>query len=156
MLGWCKCKKTLALRFVLARKKKRRNAEIAASQVARLKRQERYEEVLEHYRQGKSIPTIAQTLHMHHMTVRKFIAAGAFEDALSPHKSPLCSPGALSSLPGKARSGRVRECQLAVAGNWEARVDTRLQTRQYLGKRIPGQAWARLFRARKSQTSSVL
>lgn len=67
-------------------KKKRSNAEIAASQVARLKRQERYEEVLELYRQGKSIPMIAQTLHMHHMTVRKLIAAGAFPER-SAHKS---------------------------------------------------------------------
>ena len=83
-------------------KKKRSNAEIAASQVARLKRQERYEEVLELYRQGQSIPTIAQALHMHHMTVRQLIAAGAFEDALSAQNSPLCSSTAISSLPGKA------------------------------------------------------
>lgn len=73
---------TIRTRF----KKKRSNAEIAASQVARLKRQERYEEVLELYRRGKSIPTIAQALHMHHMTVRKLIAAGAFPER-SAHKS---------------------------------------------------------------------
>ncbi|HEU5377981.1 MAG TPA: helix-turn-helix domain-containing protein [Ktedonobacteraceae bacterium] len=86
MLDSCKCKKTLVRPSVLARKKKRRNAERAASQVARLKRQERYEEVLELYRQGKRIPTIAQALHMHHMTVRKLIAAGAFPER-SAHKS---------------------------------------------------------------------
>ena len=73
---------TIRTRF----KKKRSHAEIAASQVARFKRQERYEEVLEHYRQGKSIPTIAQTLQMHPTTVRKFIAAGAFPER-SAHKS---------------------------------------------------------------------
>ena len=36
-------------------KKKRSSSEIAASQVARLRRQAWYEEVVEHYRQGKSI-----------------------------------------------------------------------------------------------------
>ncbi|HEU5380412.1 MAG TPA: ISL3 family transposase [Ktedonobacteraceae bacterium] len=73
---------TIRARF----KKKRSNAEIAASQVARLKRQERYEEVLEYYRQGKSVPTIAQTFQMSPTTVRKFIAAGAFPER-SAHKS---------------------------------------------------------------------
>jgi transposase len=73
---------TIRTRF----KKRRSNAEIAASQVARLKRQERYEEVLEHYRQGKSVSTIAQTFQMSPTTVRKFIAAGAFPER-SAHKS---------------------------------------------------------------------
>lgn len=52
---------TLRTRF----KKRRSNAEIAASQVARLKRQERYGEVLEHYRQGKSVPTIVDKPALH-------------------------------------------------------------------------------------------
>jgi transposase len=45
-------------------KKKRSSSELAASQVARLRRQAWYEEVVEHYRKGKSIAAIAELLQM--------------------------------------------------------------------------------------------
>ncbi|HET8845497.1 MAG TPA: ISL3 family transposase [Ktedonobacteraceae bacterium] len=67
-------------------KKKRSSSEIAASQVARLQRQAWYEEVVEHYRQGKSIAAIAVLLQMSPTTVRKFVYAGAFPER-SAHKS---------------------------------------------------------------------
>ncbi len=67
-------------------KKKRSSSEIAASQVARLRRQAWYEEVVEHYRQSKSIAAIAELLQMSPTTVRKFIYAGAFPER-SAHKS---------------------------------------------------------------------
>lgn len=62
------------------------SSEIAASQVARLRRQAWYEEVVEHYRQGKSIAAIAELLQMSPTTVRRFIYAGAFPER-SAHKS---------------------------------------------------------------------
>jgi len=67
-------------------KKKRRSSEIAASQVARLRRQAWYEEVVELYRQGKSIAAIAEHLQMSPTTVRKFVYAGAFPER-SAHRS---------------------------------------------------------------------
>jgi transposase len=67
-------------------KKKRSSSEIAASQVARLRRQAWYEEVRDLYRQGKSIAAIAQQLQMSPTTVRTFIYAGAFPER-SAHRS---------------------------------------------------------------------
>jgi len=67
-------------------KKKRSSSEIAASQVARLRRQAWYEEVVDLYRQGKSIAAIAQHLQMSPTTVRKFVYAGAFPER-SAHRS---------------------------------------------------------------------
>lgn len=67
-------------------KKKRSSSEIAASQVARLRRQAWYEEVVELYRQGKSSAAIAESLQMSPTTVRKFVYAGAFPER-SAHRS---------------------------------------------------------------------
>jgi transposase len=66
-------------------RRKRSSSEIAASQVARLRRQAWYEEVVELYRQGESIAAIARELHMSPITVRKFVYAGAFPER-SAHK----------------------------------------------------------------------
>jgi transposase len=65
-------------------KKQRSSSEIAASQVARLKRQAWYEEVMEHYRQGKSIAAIASLLQMSPTTVRRFIYAGELPERSAP------------------------------------------------------------------------
>lgn len=64
-------------------KKKRRRSEIAASQVARLRRQAWYEEVGELSRQGKSIAAIAEQLQMSPTIVRTFVYAGAFSERLA-------------------------------------------------------------------------
>jgi transposase len=54
--------------------------------VVRLRRQAWYEEVVELYRQGKSIAAIAQQLQMSPTTVRTFVYAGAFPER-SAHRS---------------------------------------------------------------------
>jgi DNA-binding NarL/FixJ family response regulator len=52
-------------------KKLRSSSELAASQVARLRRQARYDEVVTLYQQGKSIADIVEQLHLSPTTVRK-------------------------------------------------------------------------------------
>lgn len=61
-------------------KRRRSQAEIAASKVARLRRQARYEEVVALYKQGVSILGIADQLRMSRSTVRNFVYAGAFPE----------------------------------------------------------------------------
>jgi transposase len=61
-------------------KRRRSQREIAASKVARLRRQARYEEVVTLYKQGMSILGIADQLHMSRSTVRNFVYAGAFPE----------------------------------------------------------------------------
>ncbi len=51
-----------------------------ASQVARLRREARYEEVVSLYQQGMPVLRIAEDLHMSRTTVRKLVAAGAFPE----------------------------------------------------------------------------
>lgn len=64
-------------------KRRRSQTEIAASKVARLRRQARYEEVVALYKQGMSILGIADQLHMSRTTVRNFVYAGAFPERAS-------------------------------------------------------------------------
>lgn len=61
-------------------KRRRSQTEIAASKVARLRRQDRYEEVVSLYKQGMSILGIADQLRMSRSTVRNFVYAGAFPE----------------------------------------------------------------------------
>jgi len=61
-------------------KRRRSQTEIAASKVARLRRQARYEEVVVLYKQGVSILGIANQLRMSRSTVRNFVYAGAFPE----------------------------------------------------------------------------
>ncbi|MFL5692821.1 MAG: ISL3 family transposase [Ktedonobacteraceae bacterium] len=61
-------------------KKQRSRSELAASQVARLRRQARYTEGVTLYQQGKSIAAIVEQLHLSPTTVRKFVYAGAFPE----------------------------------------------------------------------------
>jgi transposase len=61
-------------------KKPRSSSEVAASHMARLRRQARYQEVIERYQQGKGIEKIAKELQMSPITVRKFVRAGAFPE----------------------------------------------------------------------------
>ena len=61
-------------------KRRRSQTEIAASKVARLRRQARYEEVIALYKQGMSILGIADQLRMSRSTVRNFVYAGAFPE----------------------------------------------------------------------------
>ena len=61
-------------------KRRRSQTEIAASKVARLRRQARYEEVVDLYKQGMSILSIADQLRMSRSTVRNSVYAGAFPE----------------------------------------------------------------------------
>jgi transposase len=61
-------------------KRRRSQTEIAASRVARLRRQARYEEVVALYKQGMSILGIADQLRMSRSTVRNYVYAGAFPE----------------------------------------------------------------------------
>lgn len=61
-------------------KRRRSQTEIAASKVARLRRQARYEEVVALYKQGMSILGIADQLRMSRSTVRSYVSAGAFPE----------------------------------------------------------------------------
>lgn len=88
-------------------KRKRSSSEIAASQVARLRRQAWYEEVVEFYRQGKSIAAIARELHMSPITVRKFVYAGAFVFPICPQKKTKLSLAALLALLATTGSRRL-------------------------------------------------
>lgn len=60
--------------------RRRSQTEIAASKVARLRRQAHYEEVVALYKQGESILGIAEQLRMSRSTVRNFVYAGAFPE----------------------------------------------------------------------------
>ena len=63
--------------------RQRSQTEIAASKVARLRRQAHYEEVVALYTQGESILGIADQLRMSRSTVRNFVYAGAFPERAS-------------------------------------------------------------------------
>ena len=60
--------------------RRRSQTEIAASKVARLRRQAHYEEVVALYKQGVSVLGIADQLRMSRSTVRNFVYAGAFPE----------------------------------------------------------------------------
>lgn len=61
--------------------------ERAASQMARLRREARYQEVIALYQQGIPVLRIAEDLHMSRTTVRKFVAAGAFPERATTLRS---------------------------------------------------------------------
>ena len=73
---------------VRSRAKRRRSKnEHLASQMARLRREARYEEVLALYQQGVPVLRMAENLHMSRTTVRKFVAAGAFPERATTLRS---------------------------------------------------------------------
>ena len=79
-------KRTLGAWFVFGTRKSAAGARSLLRRLARLRRQAWYEEVVELYRQGKSIAAIAQHLQMSPTTVRTFVYAGAFPER-SAHRS---------------------------------------------------------------------
>lgn len=91
---------------VHARPKRRRsNSERAASQAARLRRQARYEEVVAYYQQGMSIIGIAKQLQMSRITVRKFVAAGAFPERATTWRRKSMLDPYLSHLEQRVQDG---------------------------------------------------
>src|SRR5260221_8079006 len=69
---------------VRSRAKRRRSK---PEQMARLRREARYEEVMALYQQGVPVLRIAEDLHMSRTTVRKFVAAGAFPERATTLRS---------------------------------------------------------------------
>src|SRR5260221_4755799 len=69
-----------------ARRRRSKNEQMA-SQMARLRREARYEEVIALYQQGVPVLRIAEDLHMSRTTVRKFVAAGAFPERANTLRS---------------------------------------------------------------------
>jgi transposase len=69
------------------RKRQRTKNEAMASQVARLRREARYQEVVSLYQQGTPLLGIADALHMSRTTVRKLVAAGAFPERADTFRS---------------------------------------------------------------------
>ena len=70
---------------IRARNKQRRTKnERQASQVARLRREARYEEVVKLYQQGTPVLRIADDLHLSRTTIRKLVSAGAFPERAVP------------------------------------------------------------------------
>lgn len=61
-------------------RRQRSKPEQVASQMARFRREARYQDVLALYQQGVPVLRIAEDLHMSRTTVRKFVAAGAFPE----------------------------------------------------------------------------
>lgn len=72
--------KASGLALATRQRRRRSQTEIAASKVARLRRQARYEEVVALYKQGMSILGIADQLRMSRSTVRNYVYAGAFPE----------------------------------------------------------------------------
>jgi len=74
---------------VRSRAKRRRSKHAhLACQMARLRREARYEEVLALYQQGVPVLRMAENLHMSRTTVRKLVAAGAFPERATTLREP--------------------------------------------------------------------
>lgn len=93
-------------------KQRRTSNERLASQVARLRRESRYEEVVRLYQQGTPILRIADELHMSRTTVRKFVAAGAFPERADTVRSKSILDPYLPYLKQRLTQGPVNASQL--------------------------------------------
>lgn len=98
---------------VRARGKRRRSKnEQAASQMARLRREARYEDVVALYKQGVPVLRIAQDLHMSRTTVRKFVAAGAFPERAKTRRSKSIVDPYVPYLQERLHAGDANASQL--------------------------------------------
>ena len=68
-------------------RRQRTKPEQVASNMARFRREARYQDVLALYQQGVPVLRIAEDLHMSRTTVRKFVAAGAFPERATTLRS---------------------------------------------------------------------
>ena len=93
-------------------KRRRSKNEQMAAQMARLRREARYEDVVALYRQGVSIVRIAEDLHMSRTTVRKFVAAGAFPERASTLRSKSILDPYIPYLQQRLAEGPVNASQL--------------------------------------------
>ena len=126
-------------------RKPRSRSELAASQVARLQRQRWYEEVVEHYKQGKGITAIAQELHMSPTTVRKFVYAGAFpERSVHKRRQNYRLASYLPYLQQRVQEG-CENASLLWQEIHRASISSWIQSRQHLASRVSGKTWKALF-----------
>lgn len=93
-------------------KRRRSKNEQMAAQMARLRREARYADVVALYRQGASIVRIAEDLHMSRTTVRKFVAAGAFPERASTLRSKSILDPYIPYLQQRLAAGPVNASQL--------------------------------------------
>lgn len=93
-------------------KQRRTKNELMASEVARLQRESRYEEVVGLYQQGTPIVRIANDLHMSRTTVRKFVAAGAFPERSNTQRSKSILDPYVPFLRQRVKQGPVNASQL--------------------------------------------
>ena len=94
------------------RKRARSKPEQVASQMARLRREARYEDVLALYQQGVPVLRIAEDLHMSRTTVRKFVAAGAFPERANTLRSKSILDPYIPFLQQRLQQGPANASQL--------------------------------------------
>ena len=94
------------------RRRQRSNTEQTASQMARLRREARYEDVVALYTQGVPVLRIAEDLHMSRTTVRKFVAAGAFPERATPLRRKSILDPSIPYLKQRLEQGPANASQL--------------------------------------------
>lgn len=94
------------------RRRQRSNNEQTASQMARLRREARYEDVVALYQQGMPVLRIAEDLHMSRTTVRKFVAARAFPERAHTLRSKSILDPYIPYLQQRLEQGPVNASQL--------------------------------------------
>lgn len=93
-------------------KRRRSQTEIAASRVARIRRQARYTEAVDLYKQGVSILEIADQLKMSRTTVRTFVYAGAFPERATTMRAKSMLAPYVPSLEQRVKQGCWKGMQL--------------------------------------------
>lgn len=136
---------------VRARSRRRRSQnEQTASQMARLRREARYEDVVALYQQGVPVLRIAQDLHMSRTTVRKFVAAGAFPERANTLRSKSILDPSIPYLQQRLEQGPANASQL-----WR---DVRAQgfsgSYKVIARWLQAQGW-QLRKGRFSQASRM-
>ncbi|MGZ3624466.1 MAG: transposase [Ktedonobacteraceae bacterium] len=94
------------------RRRQRTKNERIASQVARLRRETRYKEVVSLYQQGTPIIRIAEDLHISRTTVRKLVAAGAFPERADTLRSKSILDAYVPYLTQRLAEGPTNASQL--------------------------------------------
>lgn len=132
------------------RKRQRTKNETVASQVARLRREARYQEVVSLYQQGSPILRIADALHISRTTVRKLVAAGAFPERADTLRSKSILDPYIPYLRQRLAEGPTNASQL-----WR---DLRAQGfsggYKVIARWLQGQGW-QLRKGRFSQASKM-
>jgi len=131
-------------------KRRRSKNEQMAAQMARLRREARYADVVTLYLQGVSIVRIAEDLHMSRTTVRKFVAAGAFPERASTLRSKSILDPYIPYLQQRLAEGPTNASQL-----WrDVREQGFLGGYKVVARWLQAQGW-QLRKGRFSQARSM-